>query len=504
MNERQSGTSHALPPWFRRLRWRLAGIFLVAAIGTIGLLAAAQRTQAFASELIAAELQYANIIGTKLDNCSLCHVSTSNFAFNPYGQAYKDSGKNFTAIEALDSDGDGLTNIAEIMAISFPGNAGDPPPAATPTPFLPATNTPTPTTVGYPGPGQTSTPTSLPTTANTPTATTVAYPGPGQTSVPTNTPTAVIPTQTPPGATPTATPTSLSPSATPPGATPTEMPTSVSPTETPPGPTPTEMPTATPGEATPTEPAPTMTSTPPATPTPPPSGVLDLDIKNFKVKSEVKLGKDKPVDIKLEVKNAGQVDGQAAATVIGMQNGAEIYNQSITVSDPVGDGASRFSFPDYVPTAAGKITWTVTINDADPDTDMDTEETKVKAEKDDHGGSGLFDLDIQNFKVTEEIKLGKNKPVEIRLDVRNAGKVDGQASATVIGIQNGVEIYNQTLSVSDAVGGGSSRYSFPGYVPTQAGKILWKITLTDADPDKDEQFRITRVGESERKDDHDD
>ncbi len=60
--------------------------------------------------------------GTKLDSCTTCHDGEAR---NPYGTAYSGSGRNFTAIENLDSDGDGFTNLVEINALSFPGNSDD-------------------------------------------------------------------------------------------------------------------------------------------------------------------------------------------------------------------------------------------------------------------------------------------------------------------------------------------------------------------------------------------
>jgi hypothetical protein len=86
---------------------------------------------------------------TKLDDCALCHKSgqigsrtygscdychqiyeAQGFlaTLNPYGVAYKDSGKNQEAlrnIESWNSDGDISTNFEEIQALTFPGDARD-------------------------------------------------------------------------------------------------------------------------------------------------------------------------------------------------------------------------------------------------------------------------------------------------------------------------------------------------------------------------------------------
>lgn len=57
--------------------------------------------------------------GTRLNSCKVCHTSPPTL--NPYGQAFAKSGFNFAAIERLDSDGDGISNIKEIRARRFPG-----------------------------------------------------------------------------------------------------------------------------------------------------------------------------------------------------------------------------------------------------------------------------------------------------------------------------------------------------------------------------------------------
>ena len=70
---------------------------------------------------------------TALDTCNLCHPDgSSGNLFNPYATAYRNAGHNFAAIEALDSDGDGFSNIAEITARTFPGDATSRPADTTP------------------------------------------------------------------------------------------------------------------------------------------------------------------------------------------------------------------------------------------------------------------------------------------------------------------------------------------------------------------------------------
>lgn len=78
--------------------------------------------------------QHYNTSGTRLDTCNLCHVSSSGGTFNPYGMAYSTNGRNFASIETLDSDKDGFTNIEEIKALTFPGDANDHPQTTSATP----------------------------------------------------------------------------------------------------------------------------------------------------------------------------------------------------------------------------------------------------------------------------------------------------------------------------------------------------------------------------------
>ncbi len=102
---------------------------------------------------------YPGVEGTKLDSCALCHTGgeyekkpgkfvavgscqwchmTYGYdgsgdimeTLNPYGEAYLNAGRSagsFGSIEGNDSDGDGHSNIQEINALSYPGDAGDDP-----------------------------------------------------------------------------------------------------------------------------------------------------------------------------------------------------------------------------------------------------------------------------------------------------------------------------------------------------------------------------------------
>jgi len=63
--------------------------------------------------------------GTPLDTCITCHSNIPNL--NPYGEDFRDNGSDFAAIEQMDSDNDGFSNVTEINARSLPGDPGDVP-----------------------------------------------------------------------------------------------------------------------------------------------------------------------------------------------------------------------------------------------------------------------------------------------------------------------------------------------------------------------------------------
>ncbi len=136
---------------------------LVVSVALPAKVSQAHPTNAF---LQAAESQYPWIVGTQLDQCVLCHVSNTDFDRNPYGADWASHGNSFTAIENLDSDHDGFTNIVEIKALTFPGNP-DSKPSGTPNAPLTPTMTPTATPTFTP----TNTPAAAPTLTLTGTVT---------------------------------------------------------------------------------------------------------------------------------------------------------------------------------------------------------------------------------------------------------------------------------------------------------------------------------------------
>ena len=86
---------------------------------------------------------------TVLNSCIICHQTASGSPSSPrnsYGIAFDtpSNAHNFPAIEQLDSDGDGFTNIVEITARTFPGNASSFPVIVIKTPRPPANLSVTP------------------------------------------------------------------------------------------------------------------------------------------------------------------------------------------------------------------------------------------------------------------------------------------------------------------------------------------------------------------------
>lgn len=106
---------------------------------TIALTSTPRSAHAVSAYLTAFEAQYPAAAGSRIDTCNVCHTSPPQL--NAYGMAYQGAGHQFAPIENVDSDGDGYTNLAEIMALTFPGD-----PADTPPPLPTATTTPLPAT----------------------------------------------------------------------------------------------------------------------------------------------------------------------------------------------------------------------------------------------------------------------------------------------------------------------------------------------------------------------
>jgi hypothetical protein len=243
----------------------------IAALVTVLVALVSQSTTVSANlpDIQSAEARYPAMVGKRIDTCTLCHTASIP-NLNPYGAAYKSAGRSpaaLAAIENLDSDGDGSSNVVEIAALTFPGDPNDKPaaptatavpPTATPT-RVPPTPTKVPPTATSVPPTATMVPPSATPTSIPPTAT-QAYPPPGMTAVPTD------PGSPYPGPVNTDTPTSVSPTAT-----------RIPPTSTQPVPTMTST-VASPSS---TVPVPDATATPGGSPTPGPSVTPTIQCKQL-------------------------------------------------------------------------------------------------------------------------------------------------------------------------------------------------------------------------------
>jgi PKD domain-containing protein len=151
-----------------------------------------------------------------------------------------------------------------------------------------------------------------------------------------------------------------------------------------------------------------------------------------------------------------------------------------------GDGGTGTGVaPAHTYDLPGLYTVTLTVTDNDGLTDTDTSTADIQG----------LDLDITGFRVSKSARLGaKNpRPITVKLTVQNGGTAEGPAIATVIGVQNGIEVYDEMLMVSDAPGKGRSTFEFPGYLPEATGDISWTAGIADDDPDQDLATATTSV-----------
>lgn len=77
-----------------------------------------------------------------------------------------------------------------------------------------------------------------------------------------------------------------------------------------------------------------------------------------------------------------------------------------------------------------------------------------------------LDLDISAFRATKRDSVSGGQPIKLRLVVKNNGTVEGVALANIVGVQGGVQVYDQVMSVTDAVGNGRTTFDFPTFEPT--------------------------------------
>ncbi len=224
-----------------------------------------------------------------------------------------------------------------------------------------------------------------------------------------------------------------------------------------------------------------------------PAGEVDLDIKGFRVTKQVEIPADEPIKIRLQVRNGGDTDEPREATVSGLQNGATVYEETLMVSRRSRNrGVKQFDFPPYLPLEAGDILWMAVIDDDDDDVDEALAVTRVVDP--DAAPSAGVDLDVVKFKAKKKVKLGSSSRVWLKLGFENHGTVDEPRTATLVGEQDGVEVYREELEISDDPGDDeTTKVRFPRYEPEAPGQIVWTLSIDDGDADLDMALAITRV-----------
>jgi hypothetical protein len=102
-----------------------------------------------------------------------------------------------------------------------------------------------------------------------------------------------------------------------------------------------------------------------------------------------------------------------------------------------------------------------------------------------------FDLDIKAITAPEFASIVRG-PIRVGLSVQNNGVVDIPASATIVGVQNGSEVYHETKNVAAPLGGQKTTV-FPSFTASNSGGITWTATLTDGNADTDTAMAVTTV-----------
>lgn len=219
---------------------------------------------------------------------------------------------------------------------------------------------------------------------------------------------------------------------------------------------------------------------------------VDLDITKFKVKKAFDPEAPEDVFVHLWVRNESDIDESAIAMVVGMQGGLVVYEETLEVADKSGNrGSKKYAFPSFAPAEQGEILWMATVDDADPDVDEAFAVTSVDGAQ---TTSVDVDIDAVRIKVTKKLSLARARPVRLRVWFENPGLVDEPRSATLTGSQGGVEVYSETLEISDRPGDdAATRYIFPPFVPEAPGDIIWTVDIADDDPDVDLRSAVTRV-----------
>jgi hypothetical protein len=177
--------------------------------------------------------------------------------------------------------------------------------------------------------------------------------------------------------------------------------------------------------------------------------------------------------------NDADVDGPAPLSVAnltqpvaGRGTVALAANQTVAYTAPAAfSGSATFTYQarDAAGALSGVATVTVTVT------------------------SPPVDLDISRFNATARVRLGRGT-VALSVGIANGGTVNQARTATVTGVLNGAQVYQRSLAVSDAPGGGVTTFNSPAYTPTAVGTITWTAQVLDdvpAPPDQSDTATAT-------------
>jgi hypothetical protein len=187
-----------------------------------------------------------------------------------------------------------------------------------------------------------------------------------------------------------------------------------------------------------------------------------------------------------QVKNQGK-DNLDVTNIYPCAGISSEFTTSPNAPFTVAQGGSQTLTVTYTPADEGVDNGCLVIESNDPDKDtVDLNLAGIGAEP--------VDLDVQSFKVIEQVKLSNVRPIKIELIVQNLSSANESArQATVVGVRNIFEVYRETMMVFDPVGGNGTKWSFPAYRPTNLGNIHWTVRVDDDDPDVDLATALTII-----------
>ncbi|MBI5375978.1 MAG: choice-of-anchor D domain-containing protein [Candidatus Schekmanbacteria bacterium] len=145
------------------------------------------------------------------------------------------------------------------------------------------------------------------------------------------------------------------------------------------------------------------------------------------------------------ISNIGNADLTVTGLSISGSSDFSLNSSTPSVSFTVAANNSVEIAVDFTPSSAAASSATLQIASSDPD------EATVSVNLSGTGTDTTIqsvDYDVKEFSVTKSVKLKEGKSIKIKLVAENNGTTNEPRNATVKGIQNNAEIYNQTISIS--------------------------------------------------------